>query len=288
MGKSNSRGAGAALAIAGVFLAAGVAAHARDLGTSGIAWQIPGSGVDVERVYSFQASNGSPYGGYWTDDCVTFVNTRANDVVGVQFLFTLADRQGNHDIPLAVDIRQTIPRNKVISDPYATCRTYGYREERGRSLVGWVNAVFFADGGQWRVVPPVRGNVESSNDSGIALSNAVTYLPPEECVDITNASRQAITSARIAFEHVDPAGARLSEDVLDVKREISSGQTVQGACRKFQATSQPDVFAYAAAYAKAETPPGTPTIVVREQPSQLVIRVQQVTFADGTLWQATL
>ncbi len=276
--------AGAVLA---VFSAVGISVCARDLGATGIAWQIPGSGIDVERVYSFQASNGGPYGGYWTNDCVTFVNTGPDAVAGVEFLFTLADAQGNHISPLVFDLRQTIPKDVVMSDTYATCRTYGYAEERGKQLVGWVNAVFFANQKQWRLVPPVQGSVESSIDSGVTLSNAVTYLPPEECVDFTNTSERNITSLRIVFEHVDTSGAELSEDALDVKRPIASGQRMSGNCRTFQATSQPDIFAYGAASARGETQPGTPTILVHDRASQLVTRVDQVTFADGTSWRAT-
>ena len=288
MGKRSKQRAAIILA-AVLFCSASVtfSVGARDLDSTGVAWQIPGSGIDVERVYSFQASNGGPYGGYWTDDCVTFVNTSANDVVGVEFLFTLADAQGNHISPLVFDLRQTIPKDVVISDTYATCRTYGYAEERGKQLVGWVNAVFFANEKQWRLVPPVQGSVESSIDSGVTLSNAVTYLPPEECVDITNTSERNITSLRIVFEHVDTSGAKLSEDALDVKRPIASGQRMSGNCRTFQATSQPDIFAYGAASARGETQPGTPTILVHDQASQLVTRVEQVTFADGNSWRVT-
>lgn len=264
-----------------------IGASAVPTGSTGEAWQIPQSGIDLTRVYSelridYDVVNRRP-GPLYFIDCADFVNRAHRTAINVQVMFSRTATNGTTEPPMLLDVRGVLGagaknRNFSCLDPAYKSRDHGYR------LVGWVSAVSYQDGSMWHAAPAVQGTVDGGSASGVVLTDPVTYFPLEECDDITNASSKVVTHTQIMFEHRGIDGAELGDDALDVRRNIAPGETLKNACRGFNGYSVPDVFYYARALSHGESSVPQPRIFFDGKESRLLVMVSVVDFADGTSW----
>lgn len=249
-------------------------------------WQISESGIKLTRVYSDWRSDYDPVhhrmGPIYFIDCAEFTNQGTKNVSNVQVMFALASVGEAQETPaLPYDTHAPTATGKSAT----ACRAHAYENGyKSQHLVGWVNAVTYADGSRWHAAPPVTGSLHNLASMPVTLKKPVIYLPLEECDDLTNTSNKTISHVQIVFHHSGIDGTDLGDDALDVKAKIAPGETLKNSCRNFNGYGEPDLFYYARALSHGESNRQLPRIFVRGKESVLSATVTVVHFADGTSW----
>jgi hypothetical protein len=249
----------------------------------GYPWKIRQSGVELTRVYSDWRSNYDTVhhrmGPLYFIDCAEFKNEGSRDATDVQLMFALASPGDEQKAPaLAYDTDATL----AAGSSSRACRAHTYENGyKGQLLIGWVNAVTYADGSRWHAAPVVKGSARNAPSAAVVLDDPVTYLPLEECDNLTNASDKTISHVQIVFHHVGMDGADLGDDALDIRATITPGNVLKNSCRGFNGYSDPDVFYYARALSHGEATV-LPRIFFDGKESKLSATVAVVDFADGT------
>lgn len=265
-------------------------ASAGDAGSNGLVWSIPGSPVELTRVYSYWSSDYEvvthSQGPIYFNDCVEFRNQSNKPIRAFQVVFASVYPDGRaKGAPTPLDIRTTVAPGQSVTS--LNCRDHAYANGAGgRWLVGWVNSVTYVDGTVWHTAPAVEGSVDNGALPPAVLANPIIYLPLEECDSVTNSSDKTITHVQIVFQHVGNDGSRLGDDALDVRKNISPGETAYNSCRGFNGYSDPGLPYYAQALSHGESAVPTPRIFYNGLESKLSARVSIVDFADGTSWHA--
>lgn len=263
---------------------------ATELGSTGLSWQAESSPVLLTRVYSYWSSDYDVTthgpGPIYFNDCAEFTNQSQKPISELQVVFALADsqRQSLGDAK-PLNIRENVAPGQSLTGLH--CRTHAYANgSGGRWLVGWTNAVTFADGTTWHAVPPVAGTAIESRTSGIGLASVTTILPLQECVAFTNESARTATHAQFIFRHLGLDGSVLGDDALDVRANVARAAALQDNCRGFDGTSDPGLLYYGYALSHGATNVKPPVIFYRGRPSRLSPYVNEVDFADGMSWHA--
>lgn len=263
-------------------------ANAVEPGSTGGAWQIPHSGIDLTRVYSelridYDVVNRHP-GPLYAIDCADFVNRTNGTITNVQLMFSMVAPDGVKEPPLTFNVAGLLAAGA--ESKHSSCLDHAYENgDHGYRMVGWVNAVSYQDGRVWHAAPAVQGTVGNASASGLQLANPFTYLPLEECDNVTNASSKVVTHVQIVFEHRGRDGAVLGSDALDVRRHIEPGTTMMNACRAFNGSSEPSVTYYGWALSRGETNVQPPRIYYAGKETVLSVRLTEVDFAGGSSWR---
>lgn len=253
--------------------------------SDGVPWQIRQSGIELTRVYSDWRSNYDTVhhrmGPIYFIDCVEFKNRATKDATDVQLMFALVSAAAEQKSPaLFYDTRAVTVAGGNARACLANAYENGYK---GQQLIGWVNAVTYADGSRWHAAPPVKGSVYNGRWPAVVLDDPVTYLPLEECDSLTNTSHKTISHVQIVFHHVGIGGADLGDDALDIRAPIKPGVVFKNSCRGFNGSSDPGPFYYARALSRGEAT-APPHIFINGKESKLSATVSTIEFADGTSW----
>lgn len=256
-------------------------------GVNGKSWQFNQSGVELTRVYSDWRSDYEPaqrtMGPIYFIDCAKYENRGKRAISDIQVMFALAsagERRASQVLPYDTHAQVAVGNGGKACRPHAYENGY-----RGEMLVGWVNSVTYDDGSIWHAVPPVVGRARQKISSGVKLADPVTYLPLEECDDLTNISRKVITHIQIVFQHMGVDGSNLGNDALDIYSNILPGETVRNSCRGFKGRSIPGVFHYALALSHGNLNEAQPQVVFAGKTSHLLAAVSAVEFSDGSSWR---
>lgn len=265
-------------------------ASAGDAGSNGLIWSIPGSPIELTRVYSYWWSDYEvathSQGPMYFNDCVEFRNQSNKPVRSFQVIFASIYPDGHSNgSAMPLDIHTTVAPGQKITG--LNCRDHAYANGAGgRWLVGWVSSVRFIDGSSWHAAPSVEGSVDNGASAPATLGTPEAYLPLEECDGMTNTSEKTITHVQLVFHHIGIDGTDLGDDALDVRESIAPGETVKNSCRGFNGYSDPDVSYYAHALASGELTLPSVRIFYNGKEAKLLVTVNIVDFADGTSWRA--
>lgn len=275
-----------------IWFLCGSITFAGSFGSTGKVWQIPSSQIHVRRIYSYWMSDpdviNHTQGTIYFNDCVSFTKLARSTATDIQFMFASVYPDGRLVGPiLPYDWRKSAKPG--VAQDGMNCRDHAYENGiGGRWLVGWVNSVFYSDGRMWHAAPPVVGTaIDASSSSGVVLSNPVTYLPLEECVDVSNTSLKIVTHVQIVFRHWGLDHTRLGDDALDIRKRIVPGVILKNNCRRFNGSSDPDVFYYGRELSHGAADVQEPRIFYGGSESTLSARVSDVNFGDGTSWRGS-
>lgn len=260
-------------------------------GAGATTWRFPVAGVVLNDVHSEPRSDYDPVnhqnGPVYFIDCANVKNTSGKPLLGVELAFVLVDLGGTRIGPV-LTFHAVPSENPRAGSTRSMCFDHGYAGGvSGQTLVGWVNTAVYGDGTHWSVAPAVAAIPSSPKSSGVRLSRVATYLPDESCTDVENISGKTITHVQLQFEYVNDRGSVLRKDALDVRQNLSDAQTWHHLCRRFEGSSDPDVFYYAEALSRGEIIAAVPKIFYGAQETRLVVGITTVNFSDGSEFHAS-
>ncbi len=123
-------------------------------------------------------------------------------------------------------------------------------------------------------------------DSGVEISKSYAWAPGDvkECADVVSHSSKPVKRVRLMFAHLARDGSAIAPDEpLDISAPRGStevGATTQISCRDFDG--------YVVLPSLSQDGSSTPTVLFQGQPSTIEAHVDEVDYADGTVWHSTI
>jgi hypothetical protein len=148
------------------------------------------------------------------------------------------------------------------------------------STIDYSHAVWWSD--QLQVPETIRQQL----DSGIEISKSYAWAPGDvrECADLVSHSPKPVKRVRLMFSHLAHDGSAIApDDPLDISASRGStevGATPQSGCRDFDG--------YVVLPSFWQDGSTTATVLFQGQPSTIDVHVDEVDYADGTVWHSTI
>lgn len=247
--------------------------------------------------------------------CITFVNTGSVVATHVLFALQATTRDGRVVRRSTLDATGTFSPGIAIGDPIApitneaagrtgACSDEIYTWNWGpptdfnadpnavndpqpldkngpESLVASVAEIDFADGTSWNAGPNILADTPAAPGSGVRVARAFAWQPaatPQECVAYGNDGARAIAAVSFSFAHVSTGGTVVSEETWVDRTPLAPGKDRPDLCIPFDGTVSPllgqDPYTNAAG------------ITTGHRPTQLLVRVSHVDYANGESWDA--
>ena len=280
----------------------------------------PDSAVRLVRSFSWEP-------GESTQECASIENRGTSTLQHVRVMFSHIADDGSDvvDDPfdvypaLAPGATRTVCRgwNGSLS-PRVGTGPNGQQPEilvfgKAARLVAWISQAGFESKPSWNATAPdakalaasaVPSTVDYSHavwwsnqldvpetfrqqlDSGIEITKSYAWAPGDvkECADVVSHSSKPVKRVRLMFAHLARDGSAIAPDEpLDIRAPRGStevGATTQISCRVFDG--------YVALPSLSQDGSTTPTVLFQGQQSTIDVHVDEVDYADGTVWHSTI